>query len=355
MRKVILTLSLALTSALATSACGSSGDSRPAFDSSQSGTEATEDENGIPGGGGGVPAPQPDRVGCAGGKYAETLPTSDSLSDLPFSASKAGDYMASALGRRFPEGKLIVEGGLASPMSKQQGSCVDRFLQDRSSAKAVLQQATTVVHECGHFYDLGQGSAGKSAYVMTSSLTLKCGAGDTTKRGGKTFARSLLKGDGYYESRPACNGQPKMGCDTYADIYLNGSDANAGFESGDQGFNMLLEEAAQYVNSLASALAFKESFQGQKSSQRDGILTFLWYVERYLKMAREEHPDAYAAISEDPCWRQAILTVWDRGWFYLAATRGEQNLGLDDAALEPLVKDKALVGEIDALRKLECQ
>jgi hypothetical protein len=117
----------------------------------------------------------------------------------------------------------------------------------------------------------------------------------------------------------------------------------------------VLEEATQYINSLATAFAFKDAYAGSKSSDRDGILTFLWYIERYIAMARVKYPAAYTALAQDPCWRQATLSVWDRAWFYLDATKGESSLGIDDATLEPLVKTPALLAEIDALRKLECQ
>jgi hypothetical protein len=218
----------------------------------------------------------------------------------------------------------------------------------------VLNQAETVVHECGHFFDLGQSSGSMSMFVLTPSLKLECDQGDTTKRGGQTFARSKLRGDAWNAKRPPCNNKPGTGCDSYADVYLDGSDDDSTFQSGDQGFNSVLEEATQYVNSLASSLAFQETFSGGKSSQRDGILTFLWYVERYLAMAHASYPSAYATLSGDTCWRKAILSVWDRGWFYLDATKTIDSLGLDDTAIEPLVKDAKLTAEIDALRNLEC-
>ena len=141
----------------------------------------------------------------------------------------------------------------------------------------------------------------------------------------------------------------------YARIYLDGDAEDSKFDSGDQGYNSVLEEATQYVNSLATGLAFEDQYTGVKVTERDGILTFLWYIERYLAMARTEYPEAYALISEDPCWRQATLTVWDRGWFYLRATEGMASLGIHDAEIEPLVNDPELVAEIDALRKLECK
>lgn len=317
-------------------------------DDSNDGTSDGDDEP--------TPAPIPDKPGCAQEEYVETLPTKASLSGLSFSTSTANAYLLSALERRYPIGKAIVEGGLSSSIAKTQGNCIDRFLQDKSSAAKVLTQASTVVHECGHFYDLGESSGGASGYVIRPDLSFTCEDGDTKARGGKTFARSLIRKDAYYAKRKACpKGTAGQGCDMYAEIYLDGDASDSTFDSGDQGYSFLLEEAAQYVNSLATGLAFVDQYGSQRASERDGILTFLWYIERYLAMAKADYPDAYALLSEDECWRQATLTVWDRGWFYLRATEGMQNLGIEDGKIEPLVNESALVAEIDALRKLECK
>lgn len=297
---------------------------------------------------------QPGKPGCAKSSYTEPLPTTASLP--PFDSSNA--WILSALEARYPLGKVIVEGGVASPISQSQGNCIDRFLppQQRTSMNNVLRGLTTVVHECGHFYDLGEASGTSSAYVIRDDLKFTCKQGDTTSRGGKTFARSLIKSDEHYSKRPACPSlQATKGCDFYATVYLDGSPTNQTFEGGDQGYNSVLEEATQYVNSLATALAFPEAYAGSAASERDGILTFLWYIERYLAFGKANYPAAYDAISEDSCWRQATLSVWDRGHFYLEATKDKSNLGLDDDALEALVNTPELLAEIDALRALECQ
>ena len=265
--------------------------------------------------GGDTHAPKPDQPGCAQDEYDEALPTEASLSGISFSSATANDFLLEALDRRYPLGKAIVEGGLSSSLAETQGNCIDRFLRDKSSANAVLRQATTIVHECGHFYDLGEAKGGDAAFVIRPDLTFTCKSGDTTDRGGKTFARSLIKKDAHYAKRKACVSGAAQGCDMYAQIYLDGSATDATFDSGDQGYNSVLEEATQYVNSLATGLAFQDQYTGVKVTERDGILTFLWYIERYLAMARADYPEAYALISEDPCWRQATLSVWDRGWF----------------------------------------
>ncbi len=347
-------VSTALASALG---CSSSGDGRQGFETPGLGQPSDGSSGSTPPPTDGTPVPpaEPSKPGCAQDKYSETLPTSTSLSGLTYSQTQVEQYVRSALDKRYPVGKFVLEGGLTSPLAASQGSCIDRFLRDKSSGPAVLRQASTLVHECGHFFDLGKASGDSAAYVITKDVSFTCKSGETTSRGGRTFARSLLRGDAQYAKRKACGGTAAMGCDIYADIYLDGSPTDATFQSGDQGYSQLLEEATQYVNSLATALAFEDQYGGGKASERDGILTFLWYIERYLAMARTKYADAYTLLSTDACWRQATLTVWDRGWFYLNATAGKSTLGLDDAAIETLVKDPALALEIDALRKLECK
>jgi len=248
-----------------------------------------------------------------------------------------------------------VEGGLANPISPQQSNCVTTFLSDRSSGNAVLRQASTLVHECGHFFDLGLSRGRASTYVIAPGLQRACSNGDTTTRGGRTFARSLLNADPYSAMRPPCVNMSSSNCDFYANTYLDGSATNSTFESGDQGFNSLLEEANQYVNSLASAYTFREVFQSSRVSERDGILTFMWYLERYLQLARTSNPQAYATLTQDACWREAILSVWDRGWFYLTASASSaSSLGINDARLRTLVETPSLLAEIDSLRALQC-
>ncbi|MBX3197635.1 MAG: hypothetical protein KF850_39505 [Labilithrix sp.] len=294
-----------------------------------------------------APAPTPEPPGCGKNVYTEPLPTAASLDGLSFSRETAGQYLLAALEKRYPIGKAIVEGGIASPRSTPTGNCVDIFLGNKSSAAGVLRGASTTVHECGHFYDMGKATRGEAAYVIRPDLAFTCSSGDTTSRGGKTFARSVITRDAHARKRTPCGGGAK-GCDSYANTYLSG-------QSGAQGYNSVLEEATQYVNSLATALAFKEQYARSNASERDGILTFLWYIERYLATARAAYPEAYDVILEDPCWRRATLAIWDRGWFYLRATKDVPGLGLDDDAIEALVNEPELLAEIDALRSRECE
>ncbi len=303
---------------------------------------------------GGPDAPSPSGYvdpACTDGRYTETLPNvSAAIADVTFSATNLAGYYDTVLMRRYPNGASIVTGGR---MNTSFGDCVQLFSGNPTSATAALSSLDTVVHECGHLYDsqLARGMSSTSVYYLTAVTRFSCSRGDTTSRGGDTFARSRITGDAYGASRAPCPASGGTNCDSYAPIYLDGNPDDATFDSGDQGFNMLLEETVQYVNSLATAWSYADQMpRGQRTSARDGILTFLWYTERYLHMARLTYPAAYTRITTDACWRDATLTVWGRAWLYLQATQGMQPLGIDDAALLNLVTNPELLDEIHRLR-----
>lgn len=299
------------------------------------------------------PPPMSELVdpGCVDGMYSETLPdTTTDLSDLTFSGD-VGAFVDEALRRRYPVGGHLVTGGR---MDDRFGRpCDELFAGSPSSADDVYQRLNVIVHECGHIYDLFLSTGATNHYVLTGDLTLICDRGDSTDRGGDTFARSRIRGDEFAAARPPCDGERVPGCDSYADIYLDGNPDDGTFEGGDQGFNLLFDEVVQYVNSLAVEWAFVDRMgPGRRTSARDGILTFLWYTTRYLRMARLEYPGAYDRLANDACWRNAILTVWGRAWLFLEITEGMTPLSIDDSIYD-LATDPVLVEEIQRLRDLE--
>ena len=284
---------------------------------------------------------------CLDGQFMEPLPTPEApIDDLiaAFNPQDARGFVLDVLDRRFPLGAELARRGAMASI----GDCVDIFLFDESSAARVLAQLSTIVHECGHFVDLDEGSFGESSYLINLMDTQLCAGGDSVPRRGQTFARSRINSDEY--ALPACRGP---GCDGYRDVYLDGDPDNADFEGGDQGFNLLLEEFLQYINSLAVGYAFNVEYAARGSvSERDGILTFTWYLTRYLKMAREDYPDAYRFISESDCWRPMILELWGRAWLYLELTEGMDALGIKDAEILARLSPE-LIEEIDRLREIE--
>ncbi len=134
--------------------------------------------------------------------------------------------------------------------------------------------------------------------------------------------------------------------DMYAPVYLMGG-------SGMQGFNTLLDEYCAYVHSLAAKYCTRDSIQnGGRTSARDGILTMMYYVEMYLKLARTLHPADYAAITGDREHIRLILTNWARAEFYLNLTGPISSLGLNDTMIRTYTYDPVNLEEINRLRSL---
>jgi hypothetical protein len=290
--------------------------------------------------------------GCVDGEYDEVLPTPEVSIEAELAGYDPADYMGfilAVLGKRYPVGAHLIENAL---LDQSMGHCVDAFLSQKSTGQQVIGSMSTLVHECGHFLDISTDGFFSDAYVITESLTLVCSGGSTPSNGGgKTFSRSLIKGDEYSDLWTPCASFGAGGeCDSYAPIYLNGDPNDANFDSGDQGFGSLLEETVQYVNSLATGYAFNDYYTWS-TSERDGILTFFWYLQRYLRMARLDYPDTYSYLIGDSCWRDAILTTWGRGWMFLFLTEDYSQLGLNDEILEPLALDADLNDEIQRVRE----
>ena len=331
-----------------------SGDSVDGADQSD-GVDWLDSTNGLDGVDGatgtstGVDSPLVD-PSCVDGQWSEALPpNSASLSQAINSYSPTGymEFILQALSIRYPTGQWIVEGGLESDAFGNT-NCIDAFLGSKSTSGAVIDRMSTLVHECGHFFDLDQGGFVNSAYMLTESVQSTCSGGGYQGQNA-TFARSLITTDEFSALRPPCDGNFVPGCDSYADIYLDGDPTDSTFDSGDQGFNMLHEETTQYVNSLATGYAFADQYQFTVS-ERDGILTFLWYTCRYLRMARLQYPGTYSVLTQDACWREAILRVWGRAWLFLEATKDMQQLGISDDSIESLLTDE-LLSEIQLVRE----
>ena len=289
-------------------------------------------------------------VNCIDGQHSETLPAPEvNLDDVidTYNPDEAFSFIIAVLDRRYPIGTMLIERGVMADF----GHCVDLFLRDRASPQSIFQQLTTIVHECGHFADIDAGMFRSDVYLITSEINFSCIAGDAVGRqNGRTFARSLINEDEY--ALDACFGGAS--CDFYRDVYLNGDPNNETFEGGDQGYNSLLEETTQYINSLAVGYSLHDKYTRGSVSERDGILTFLWYVTRYLKMARESYPEAYTFIVNDTCWRELTLTLWGRAWLYLELTEGLPMLGINDAVIESRLTPE-LVSEIERLRDIQCR
>ena len=255
-----------------------------------------------------------------------------------YRADRPHDFLLAVLKARYPTGNAIMEGMGAA--------CTEQYVtaEHRASAEAVLARLEVTVHECGHAFD----HRGKQGYFITEAVTFAC-PGGAHFGANQSFARRELVGDAFAPRRAACAGPARADCDMYSDIYLAAKTAGS-----EQGYSSVLEETVQYLHSLKTAYAFADQLKpGAKVSARDGLLTFLWYLERYLQLARLKHPSVYAFLAADACWRDATRTVWDRAWNLLALTRTNEQLGLNDAAIEPLVRDPALAREVERFVRAE--
>ena len=258
-----------------------------------------------------------------------------------YNVANLNQFILDLLELRYPTGAYIVNEALNS--NSQLGDCVAYFAYDTSSAEKVIDTLSTVVHECGHFLDIELGGWTSDVFVLTEDLTLQCEGGDKFEYGGNTFVRSELMNDTFASLRPMCEDGQWGGCDSYADVYLVG-------DSGNQGFNTVMEEVVQYINSLATGYAFHDQ-SNWTVSQKDGILTFLWYMQRYLYLARTQYPETHSFILGNACYRELILTAWGRAWLYLDVTDAYPKLGMEDDLLKELVMAPELLAEIQSVRE----
>lgn len=229
-----------------------------------------------------LPTPSAMTVaGCPDGKFSETPPNlSASLKDAiaKFDPANGSKFVQEALAIRYPLGAKILQEGSAKPMGGGK-TCVDVFFQaaQGKTPSGALGQASTLVHECGHVYDQALSQFGSHTYFVNESVKFTC-TGLAYKGQNAGFARSRIKGDGFDATWPPCAKFGDQGCDGYAPIYLSGNPDDAQFDSGDQGYDMLLEEVNQYVNSLVTDYSFADQQQWSVSAE-DGILTLAWYME----------------------------------------------------------------------------
>jgi len=321
--------------ALLVAGCGDDGGGTPSGDGFASGDVLAGDV--APGADGTLGDPPVLASSCLDGQYAEPWPPVDtSVADAVagYSAADAAGFITEVLEARYPTGAFLVAKGVEEYRFQ---NCVTAFSQGATgSASALIRRLSTVVHECGHLLDGARGSLRGNTYVIRPDLILTCQGGDARDRFGNTFARSEITDDAYDALLPD---------DFYKDTYLVGS-------GSEQGFNMLAEEAVQYINSLVTDWAFRDFISpGYSITARDGILTFLWYVERYLHRARTVDPEVHTFLLGDACWRELILTIWGRAWQYLNETEKISSLGISDDALLALVLDPDLLGELQRVRE----
>ncbi len=199
------------------------------------------------------------------------------------------------------------------------------FFSGTETLDQVIDGYEVAVHEGSHIWGFGEFDFENYSYrVIDDTLILDTAYLDN-------FARSEI-----------LTRHPYADTDFYADTYLTDF-------SGTQGFNTVLDEFNAYGHSLASRYCTRDSIEGATSA-RDGLLTFMLYVELYLQTAREDHPDDYAEILDDPRHVEAIGAIWDRAEYLLDLTADSPELGIEDDFIEGFVRDPANLDEIERVR-----
>ncbi len=231
-----------------------------------------------------------------------------------------------------PEGLRAATRGIAErryPMAVafidvQSDAQLQRWFRSRARFSDVLGGFEVAVHEGAHIWDLTM-IRDTWPYRVRDDLVIR-------PRRLSNFNRSEIL---------ALHANPDA--DSYDEVYLRG-------QSGAQGFNTLLDEYVAYTHSLAARYCTRDSLSsGTRISARDGILTLMYYVELYLKVARTQHAEDYAAIVGDPAHVELIRTVWARAEFWLERSAPFPQLGLRDAQIRQWTYAPENVMEIEML------
>ena len=250
--------------------------------------------------------------------YSEPIDSNASLTDLE-AAFNGGNWLNTILEttqRRYPSGHDLL-------FVMQDDPYLSWFV-DTSSFAMLMESLMTVVHEETHGYDYEYAQWGVTfAYWIRSEWQPSVHHHEGFPR---SEILSMLENDA---------------TDLYADTYLTGT-------QGTYDYMELLDELNCYINGLA-AIALVGEYEPWGISARDGALAFMYYLELYLRRARNVYPDFYEAIQTDDHMVDLVLIQWLRLHYFLEVSYAFGNLGVNDHAIEALVHDSANQSEIEQL------
>lgn len=127
----------------------------------------------------------------------------------------------------------------------------------------------------------------------------------------------------------------------YRSVYLEG-------RGSEQGVLSVLDEFNAYTHSLFTGYGIHDQTPpNQRQSHRDGLVTFMMYLQFYLRHARTEHPDDYTRMRAEPELREAVRTLWARANFILDVTEDIPSLALDVEAVEAEMRKPDMQREIE--------
>jgi len=112
--------------------------------------------------------------------------------------------------------------------------------------------------------------------------------------------------------------------DWYYTTYLTG-------QSGQQDILLILEEVNAYSHQAYSdTKLIKLLPRNARISTRDGLATFMYYFELYLRQGRLHHISDYKKIKGNENYLNLIKTMWENAEDALLKSARYRNLGLYD-------------------------
>lgn len=131
--------------------------------------------------------------------------------------------------------------------------------------------------------------------------------------------------------------------DQYYGTYLTGT-------SGAQDLRLLLDELNAYTHGLTTATRLVgEQGPGTTTSARDGLVTFLYYLELYLRHARTVEPRVWARLRQGEQWLRLIDDLWRNAERALLESAPHRSLGIADGPRLRKVYAAAQIGELQQL------
>jgi len=306
---------------------GGAGGQSGASSANGSGGAGGTSGSGVGGGGGAGGAAG---SGAGGGGEAVTnydcagrLSLNTSLDDLEinFQAAAWRTTALEILNRRYADGKYIVD-QLANP-----GNFDFWFFQGTDSFQKVVDGLPIAVHESLHMAGFEESTANKYTWIISTNTRW------TVTPRPILFNRSEILDELPNDEQAA----------DYASTYLTGA-------SGAQDIESLLEELNAYTVTLYVARALLDKKPPNvTSSMRDGMLTLMLYTEAYLKVAAEQYPADYQAITGNAQLVDVIRTMWSRAVCLDELTENLPQLGIRDAEIRAHVYDPSWLQHIENL------
>ncbi|MBX2813214.1 MAG: hypothetical protein KTR25_15475 [Myxococcales bacterium] len=281
---------------------------------------------------------------CEDGRYqADVLYTSEEIEfwvhkfDPANSVEDNIDIVKSILRVRYPHGVQIIES--AEAFDSQCGKFwmargMDIWGDDEFLFHELVLTAGLIVHECGHGwnYDASESDSGWYTFFLSENYTIdvRLWPGDKP--------RTLIYDD-FFSSQVVSN--------VFDDTYIS-----PGAPTSASGFVPTLDEWLQYNRSLAVAYAFHDYIR--YANAIDGVLTFIWYNQRYLFRVRNMYPEVYHQMMSDRGTRKTILWLWGQSWRLLEHALEIPQLGSKASSqvgkLFQAVQNPMLLREIQRVR-----